>query len=331
MIFTESNIKMSNKNKEYYIELANHFGLCKTDLIYPIFITESNQHKNFESMPGVMKIPYNKIIDFVDQIVTKDLRSIILFGNPKKRDNHGSMAFSHNGIVQKTLRLLKSTFGSRLCLISDVCLCQYNKSGHCGILDNKNNLIKNDKTIEYLSKIAVSHSEAGADIVAPSSMMDGQVKFIRERLNREGYRKIKILSFSAKLSSSLYNPFRMELFLKKNFRGLNKSSYQVSYSNTNEIMREIDLDMKEGADMVMIKPSISSLDLIYRVSKISKLPIVVQIVSGEYSMVKAASNVGAIDEIYYLLNLLGAIKRSGGNKIISYSSLQLSEFMVGKY
>lgn len=318
---------MDKNSKEYYLELARHCGICKNDLIYPIFITESNQHKSLVSMPGIAKIPYHKIINHVDNLMKKDLRTLILFGDPKKRDEKGSLSFSHNGIIQKTLKLLKTTFGDKLSLISDVCLCQYNKSGHCGILDTKNNQIKNDETLEYLCKIALSHSEAGADIVAPSSMMDGQVKIIREKLNNEGYKKIKILSFSAKLSSSLYKPFRMETFLRKNLKNLDKSSYQVSYCNRKEIIREIDSDIREGADMVMIKPSITSLDLIYQTSKICKLPIVVQIVSGEYSMIKAASSIGAIDEIYYLINLIGAIKRAGGNKIISYSSLDLSRFI----
>lgn len=316
---------MSESDQKFYLELIKNFRLNKDDLIYPIFITEMAKYHQLVSMPGIFQIPYHKIIDSVGDVVDKGIKSIILFGIPRNKTRDGFFAFSANGVVQKTVRTLKSNFGDKLKLITDICLCNYNESGHCGIT-SKNNEIKNDQTVDYLAKIALSHSIAGADIVAPSSMMDGQVRCIREKLDNEGYKKTQILSFSAKQSSSLYKPFQSGVFL--NFQKcLDKSSYQVSYCNTMEVLREIEFDIREGADMIMLKPSISSLDLIYQVSKKYTAPTVVQIVSGEYSMIKAASKMGVIDEIHFLLNLLGSLKRSGADKIITYSSLYLSELM----
>jgi porphobilinogen synthase len=311
-----------------YFEFSKKFNLKKSDLIFPLFVDENNNFQELSYMPGIFKISYDKIIQIVDEVVDNGIQSIILFGIPKLRDNRGQSLISKNGVIQKSLQLIKSNFGSRITVITDVCVCQYNKTGHCGLLDKDKKVVNNDLTIKLLSKIALSHARAGVDIVAPSSMMDGQVKKIREILDANGYKKIKILSFSAKQSSSLYKPFRSETFFDTRANEIDKSTYQVSYNNPRQIHREIEMDIYEGANMVMIKPAISSLDLVYRIKKICKVPIVVQIVSGEYSMIKAAAKIGLFDETCFILNLISSLKRAGVDKIISYSSFNISKYLL---
>jgi porphobilinogen synthase len=311
-----------------YCEFSKKFNLKKSDLILPLFVDENKNFQELSYLPGIFKISYDKIIQIVDEVIDNGIQSLILFGIPKLRDNRGQSLIAKNGVVQKSLQLIKSNFGSRITVITDVCVCQYNKTGHCGILDKDKKVVNNDLTIELLSQIALSHARAGVDIVAPSSMMDGQVKKIREVLDANGYKKIKILSFSAKQSSSLYKPFRSETFFDIRANEIDKSTYQVSYNNPRQIHREIEMDIYEGANMVMIKPAISSLDLVYRIKKLCKIPIVVQIVSGEYSMIKAAAKIGLLDETYFILNLISSLKRAGVDKIISYSSFNISKYLL---
>lgn len=311
-----------------YYEFSKNFNLKKSDLIFPLFIDENNNFQELSCMPGIFKIPYNKIIKILDQIIDKGISSVILFGIPRVRDNNAKASFSNNGIIQKSLHLIKSNFGNKITIITDVCICQYNKTGHCGLLTKDKKAVSNDRTIELLGKIALSHARAGVDIVAPSSMMDGQVKRIREILDSNGYDKIKILSFSAKQSSSLYKPFRTENFFNINSNEIDKSSYQVSFKNPRQIHREIEMDIYEGADMVMIKPAMYSLDLVYKIKKFCNIPIVVQIVSGEFSMVKAASKEGLLDETFFILNIFRSLKRAGVDKIISYSSFDISKYLI---
>ena len=311
-----------------YCEFSKKFNLKKNDLIFPLFVDENNNFQELSYLPGIFKISYNKIIQIVEEIVDNGIHSLILFGIPRLRDNRGQSSFSKNGVVQKSLQLVKSNFGNKITVITDVCACQYNKTGHCGLFEKDKKVVNNDLTIELLSQIALSHARAGVDIVAPSSMMDGQVQKIREILDENGYNKIKILSFSAKQSSSLYKPFRSETFFDTSANEIDKSTYQVSYNNPRQIHREIEMDIYEGADMVMIKPAISSLDLVYRIKKLCKIPIVVQIVSGEYSMIKAASKIGLLDETYFILNLIYSLKRAGVDKIISYSSSNISKYLL---
>ncbi|HYY70945.1 MAG TPA: porphobilinogen synthase [Nitrososphaeraceae archaeon] len=311
-----------------YCEFSKKFNLKKNDLIFPLFIDENNNFQELSYLPGIFKISYNKIIQIVEEIVDNGIHSLILFGIPRLRDNRGQSSFSKNGVVQKSLQLIKSNFGNKITVITDVCVCQYNKTGHCGLFGKDKKVVNNDLTNELLSQIALSHARAGVDIVAPSSMMDGQVQKIREILDENGYNKIKILSFSAKQSSSLYKPFRSETFFDISANEIDKSTYQVSYNNPRQIHREIEMDIYEGADMVMIKPAISSLDLVYRIKKLCRIPIVVQIVSGEYSMIKAASKIGLLDETYFILNLIYSLKRAGVDKIISYSSFNISKYLL---
>jgi porphobilinogen synthase len=316
------------KNESIYYELSKKFDLKKNDLIFPLFVQENKNSKEFSSIPGIFKISYDNLLPAVEEITENGIRYLILFGIPKVRDNRGKSSISKKGIVQKSLQLIKSNFYGKITLISDICLCQYNKTGHCGIFQKDGKVVDNDLTIDVLSKIALSHAEAGVDVVAPSAMMDGQVGKIRKTLDSNGYDKIKILSFSAKQSTSLYKPFRSETFFDIGTNEIDKSTYQVSYNNPRQIQREVEMDIMEGSDMVMIKPAFSSLDLIYQVKKFCKKPIVIQVVSGEYAMIKAASKSGLLDENYFIINLFSSLKRAGADKIMSYSSLSISKYFL---
>jgi porphobilinogen synthase len=249
---------------------------------------------------------------------------VIIFGIPKSRDPIGSSAFDRKGIVQDAIREIKSSFGSAMSVATDVCICQYNLTGHCGIVSDDGK-VNNDATLKILAKIAVSHTEAGADIIAPSAMMDGQVYAIKKELYSRGL-DASVLSFSAKHASSLYTPFRSAAFAKMTKR-LDKSSYQVSYTNSRIALREIETDIHEGADMVMIKPALMYLDLVRMVKNKFNYPVAVQNVSGEYAMIKAAAARGWIDEEEWKVCSLVSIKRAGADKIISYFVLDVAKYL----
>jgi porphobilinogen synthase len=249
---------------------------------------------------------------------------MIIFGIPKSRDQIGSSAFDRKGIVQDAIREIKSSFGSAMSVATDVCICQYNLTGHCGIASNGGR-VNNDATLKVLAKIAASHAEAGADVVAPSAMMDGQVYAIKRELDSRRF-DASILSFSAKHASSLYTPFRSAAFAKMTTR-LDKSSYQVSYSNSRVALREIETDINEGADMVMIKPALMYLDLVRKVKNRFNYPVAVQNVSGEYAMIKAAAMRGWIDEEEWKVRSIASIRRAGADKIISYFVLDVAKYL----
>ncbi len=311
-----------------YHRACSEVRLLKKDMIFPIFIQEHGtklQHVNM--MPGTTTMPLSETINQVQKVLDAGISSIIIFGIPTKRDHTGCHASDKNGIVQRALQLIKNKFGNLINVTTDVCLCQYNFSGHCGVLFD-NGKIDNDSTLRLLSEIALSHAQAGADIVAPSSMMDGQVLSIRKSLDKYGFTKTRILSFSAKFHSSLYGPFRSAIFSKKcNYKKLDKSSYQIAYTNQQETMREIQNDIKEGADMVMIKPAMAYLDIIYMIKEKLKFPLAVQNVSGEYAMVKAASRREWIEEENVKINSIVSMKRAGADKIISYFAMDIARYL----
>lgn len=277
-----------------------------------------------KSMPGMAVTPIQKISQRIQSIVDSGISSVIIFGIPKSRDPIGSFAFDRKGIVQDAIREIKSSFGSAMTVATDVCICQYNLTGHCGIVSNDGK-VNNDATLKILAKIAVSHAEAGADIIAPSAMMDGQVYTIKKELYSRGL-DASVLSFSAKHASSLYTPFRSAAFAKMTKR-LDKSSYQVSYANSRLALREIETDIHEGADMVMIKPALMYLDLVRMVKNKFNYPVAVQNVSGEYAMIKAAAIRGWIDEEEWKVCSLVSIKRAGADKIISYFVLDVAKYL----
>jgi porphobilinogen synthase len=290
--------------------------------VSPIFVSEKKG--DIGTMPGLSIASLDGIEDHIQKISDKGITSIILFGVPSIRTECGENAKDNEGIVQKATARIKSHFGSRLTILADVCICQYNSTGHCG-LAGKDGGIDNDSTIKLLGQIAASQVEAGADIVAPSAMMDGQVRAIRTTLKDLGM-KAAILSYSAKHSSSLYTPFRSAAFAKPRSE-LDKSSYQVSYANARQAMREIESDICEGSDMVMIKPAMAYLDLIRMAKDTFDFPLAAQNVSGEYAMIKAAGMRGFVDEEEWKVCTIGSIRRAGADRIISYFASDIAEYL----
>jgi porphobilinogen synthase len=313
--------QLERDNEERYREIFAAAGLRKSHLIFPVFV--SDRPGRIGSMPGMSVTPVEKVAQHVQSIVDSSVSSIIVFGIPKSRDQRGSPAADRQGVVQRAVRAIKSGFGNAVNVVTDVCVCQYNLSGHCGIIAN-NNKVDNDATLQVLAEIAASHAEAGADVIAPSSMMDGQVRAIKSAL--AGFAKTMVLSYSAKHASSLYTPFRSAAFAKAKSR-LDKSSYQVSYANPRQVLLEIETDINEGADMVMIKPALAYLDLVRMVKDKFSYPVAVQNVSGEYAMIKAAAMQGWIDEEEWKVSSIASIKRAGADRIISYFALDAAKYL----
>ena len=294
--------------------------LLKTsNLITPIIIGK----KSASNSSGLHVISDRNLLEKLEKILALHLDKIIIFGVPELHDSSGSQAWNNKGIVQNTLRIIRESFGNKIQIIADVCVCQYNLSGHCGVV-NQNNYVDNDKTLKLMSKISLSYAESGADMVAPSSMMDGLVMSIRNKLNDNGFRDTKIMSFS-KQFSGLYSPFRLATFNK--FSKMDKSTYQIGYSNSREILRKIEMDLDEGADIITIKPSFNNIDLISRIFDMAKCKIAVQQVSGEYAMVKAASRNRLIDENEWIIGYFASMIRAGVDFIISYGAEELAALL----
>jgi len=294
--------------------------LLKTNnLITPIIVGK----KSASNSSGLHVISDKNLLDKLEKILALHLDKIIIFGVPELHNSSGSQAWNNKGIVQNTLRIIRESFGNKIQIIADVCVCQYNLSGHCGVV-NQNNYVDNDKTLKLMSKISLSYAESGADMVAPSSMMDGLVMSIRNKLNDNGFRDTKIMSFS-KQFSGLYSPFRLTTF--KKFSKMDKSTYQIGYSNSREILRKIEMDLDEGADIITIKPSFGNIDLISRIFDMAKCKIAVQQVSGEYAMVKAASRNRLIDENEWIIGYFASMIRAGVDFIISYGAEEIAALL----
>jgi porphobilinogen synthase len=327
--------QISGLEADHYTELLGRVGLRKRDLISPIFIHDSNSEHSAEKQSSweFAKVHVKDLTQHIQSIVDSGITSVILFGIPQKRDERGYSAFKGNGLVKKSTKKIKKEYEGLVKVIADVCVCQYNLSGHCGLLRKSRNgrgeTIDNDSTLALLSEIATNYAESGADIIAPSSMMDGQVKCIRSALDVMGFRNTKIMAYSAKHASSLYTPFRMTAYYENitNQKGIDKSSYQVGFANPRQVAREVQADIQEGADMVMIKPGLAYLDLISMVREWSHFPVIVQNVSGEYAMIKAAAKRGWIDEEEWKVNCFASMKRAGANSIISYFSLDVAKYI----
>ncbi|AIF82843.1 delta-aminolevulinic acid dehydratase [Candidatus Nitrososphaera evergladensis SR1] len=311
-----------------YADTLSLAGLKREHLICPVFVSEKQEEGggSIAAMPGISISPFKDAVLSVQKIFDAGIRSIIVFGIPKSRDGDGSAAADRSGVVQRATREIKSAFGRSLDVITDVCVCQYNLSGHCGLVRNNSGTVDNDSTLEVLAEISQSHAEAGADIVAPSAMMDGQVRAIRSALDKNGHYATRILSYSAKHASSLYTPFRSAAFAKKN-GAIDKAGYQVSFANPKQAIREIAGDIEEGADMVMVKPGLAYLDLVRRAKERFSVPVAVQNVSGEYAMIKAAGMMGWIDEEQWKITSLAAMRRAGADRIISYFALDVARYL----
>jgi len=305
-------------------DMLNQICLKPSNLIYPIFVDETiKKPVAIDSMPGYNRLPISQVAEEGKQALLQGVKSVILFGIPAKKDDIGTSAFAKDGVVQKAIRELKKAHGDDLVVIGDVCLCEYTSHGHCGIVKDKD--VQNDQTLELLGKVAVSQAEAGVDIVAPSAMMDGQVGAIRDALDDSGFDQVPIMAYSAKYASAFYGPFRDAAESMPQFG--NRKSYQMSQGNVEEALREIDLDIAEGADMIMVKPALAYLDIISLAKANFDVPIVAYNVSGEYSLVKAAAKNGWVDEKAITNEILTGIKRAGADLIITYHAKDLKTWL----
>ena len=289
------------------------------ELIYPIFVIEGNHICNpVDSMPGICQYSIDRLGEELDRVLEAGITGILLFGIPAHKDEVGSGAYDDHGIVQEAIRFMKSEEKYRgLIVIADVCLCEYTSHGHCGLI--RDGIILNDETLPLLAKTAVSYAAAGADIIAPSDMMDGRVGAIREALDEAGFLQIPIMAYSAKFASSFYGPFRDAAHSAPGFG--DRKTYQMDPANGREAMREVEADLLEGADIIIAKPAMAYMDVIRDISADYNVPIAAYNVSGEYSMVKAAAANGWIDERKIVMEILTGLKRAWAKMIITYHAL----------
>ena len=304
-------------------DLVDDTNLSTTDLIYPIFVCEGkNIKKEIKSMPGQYQLSIDNVLKTCDELVSKNINSIILFGIPSKKDEEGLVAIDDNGIVQRAIKEIKKKNKNTLVIV-DVCNCQYTTHGHCGTI--KDGDVDNDSTLKNLGDQALSLANAGADVIAPSDMMDGRVKYIRDILDKSNYHKIPIFSYSIKYESSFYGPFRNATDISKNFK--DRKTYQMSFKSSNEALREAEMDIKEGVDVIIIKPALSYLDILYKIKSKYNIPVIAYNVSGEYSMLKAASEKKWIKSKETIIEILTSMKRAGANAIITYHALEISDYL----
>ncbi len=304
-------------------ETVRETRMSKASLVYPMFIKEGTDIKEeIASMPGQYRWSIDRLDELMNQLSKAGVLRIMLFGIPSIKDEAGSGAYDINGIVQKALHYIKANYPQMYC-ITDVCLCEYTSHGHCGMLCGE--IVDNDKTLPLLAQTALSHAKAGADMVAPSDMMDGRVAAIRSMLDDNGYLNIPIMSYSVKYSSSFYGPFREAAGSAPSFG--DRKSYQMDYHNKSEAIKEIDLDIEEGADILMVKPALSYLDVIQTVAENSVCPLAAYSVSGEYSMIKAAAKLGYMDEESAICETAVSIYRAGADILITYFAMELARFM----
>lgn len=293
------------------------------DLIYPIFLVEGeNIKKEIPTLPNNYHFSVDMLKEEIEELTNLGIKAVMLFGLPDTKDEMGTEAYAENGIVQKGIRKIKE-ITKELLVMTDVCMCQYTDHGHCGII--RNGKVDNDLTLEYIAKIALSHAKAGADMIAPSDMMDGRVAAIRKKLDENGFQNISIMSYSAKYSSAFYGPFRAAAHSAPQFG--DRRTYQMDFGNSDEALREVELDLMEGADIVMVKPALSYMDIIRRVKDNFNVPIAAYNVSGEYAMIKAASKAGLVDERSIAIEALTSIKRAGADIIITYFAKDMARWL----
>jgi porphobilinogen synthase len=301
--------------------------LSAHDFVLPLFVSEKlEQHRPIASMPGVFQFSLQEIVGEAQRAQDRGLQAILLFGIPEKKDEQASGAYAENGIVQKAVRAVKSKCPG-LVAITDVCLCEYMSHGHCGVtrIDGDHFHVLNDETVDLLVRTALSHAAAGADMVAPSDMMDGRIGAIREALDAAGFDQTGIMSYAAKFASAFYGPFREAAESPPQFG--DRRSYQMDYANADEALREVALDIDEGADIVMVKPALPYIDILWQVHEHFGKPTAVYHVSGEYAMVKAAAEKGIVDERAAVLEIMTALKRAGADVIITYWARELTEWV----
>lgn len=313
------------RQNEVMRDLVRETRLNVKDFIYPIFVIDGENIKTpVNSMPNVYQYSIDRLSEILDEVKKSKISGVMLFGIPKPedKDEYGTQAYEENGITQRAVRYIKKNYPEILCIV-DVCLCEYTSHGHCGVVENGE--ILNDETLPLLCKMAVSLVEAGADMVAPSDMMDGRVSAIRDALDNAGYKNTPIMAYSAKFASAYYGPFRDAAQSAPCFG--DRRSYQMDFTNSKEALREIEADIAENADIVMVKPALAYLDILKEASSTYNMPFAVYNVSGEYSMVKAAAMQGWIDEKRIVTENLIAMKRAGANIIITYHALDMAKWL----
>ncbi len=307
-------------------DLVREAALSSSDLIYPLFVGPGKDRvQPVSSMPGVAQISVDRVARECQEASSLGILAVILFGLPERKDPLGSEAYSDNGVVQRAIREIKEKVPALL-VITDVCLCEYTDHGHCGVI--KEGDVDNDTTLELLAKEALSHARAGADIVGPSDMMDGRVGTIRKLLDQEGFSRVAIMSYAAKYASGFYGPFREAAESTPQFG--DRRSYQMDPGNADEALREVELDIAEGADIVMVKPAMTYLDVVYRVKERFGYPVAAYNVSGEYSMIKAAGSNGWVDEKRIMMEVLLSIKRAGADMILTYFAKDAARELGGQ-
>jgi len=312
------------RKNEKLRQLIRETTLTPGNLIYPLFVGPgTNVVRPVSSMPGVAQLSVDRAVVECGEAAELGIPAVILFGIPETKDARGSEACMSNGVVQQAVRAIKENV-PELLVVTDVCLCEYTDHGHCGLI--KNGTVENDSTLELLAQEALSHAQAGADVVAPSDMMDGRVGAIRELLDSKGFDQVAIMAYAAKYASGFYGPFREAAESTPQFG--DRRSYQMDPANSDEALREVELDIQEGADIVMVKPALAYLDVIYRVKQQFGYPVAAYNVSGEYSMIKAAGINGWIDEERIMFEVLLSIRRAGADMILTYFAKQLARALA---
>lgn len=297
----------------------------KDSLIYPIFFEEGKNIKSpIDAMDGQFRYSPDRAKEIIDRCLSHGVNKVLLFGIPKEKDEKGSQAYAENGIVQQAVRAIKEEYGDSVYVVTDVCMCEYTSHGHCGILCGHD--VDNDETLKYLTATAVSHAEAGADMVAPSDMMDGRVAAIREGLDEKGFKNVPIMSYAVKYASKFYGPFREAAGSAPSFG--DRKTYQMDPHNVREAMREAMYDEEEGADILMVKPALSYLDVIKELSYNTNLPVATYSVSGEYSMIKNAGKAGLIDEYGIMCETTASMFRAGADIVITYYAMEAADAIV---
>ena len=307
--------------------LVRETNLTAHDFVLPLFISEKiDKRRSIASMPGVSQLTVDEVVDEARKAQDAGLQAVLLFGIPEKKDEQASGAYAENGVIQKALRAIKKKC-PELIAITDVCLCEYMSHGHCGVtrMDGEHFHVLNDESVDLLAKTAVSHAKAGADMVAPSDMMDGRIGAIREALDANGFTDTGIMSYAAKFASVFYGPFRDAAESPPQFG--DRRTYQMDTANADEALREVALDVDEGADIIMIKPALPYLDILWRARERFGKPTAVYHVSGEYAMVKAAAEKGIVDERGAVMEIMTSIKRAGADIIVTYWARELTKWI----
>jgi len=313
------------RSREALRKLIRETEISLSQLIMPYFVREGRNVKEpIEAMPGQFRWSPDSLLGELEELRDLGVSAILLFGLPSEKDDSGQSAFEPKGVVQEAVRAIKKNFPDLL-VITDVCLCAYTSHGHCGLVNGAGE-IDNDSSLKILQKTALSHAESGADMVAPSDMMDGRVRAIRNALDRNGWKHTPILSYAAKYASAFYGPFREAAHSAPAFG--DRKSYQMDPANREEAMREIEIDIEEGADLVMVKPALAYLDVIREAKERFQFPLAAYNVSGEYAMVKAASREGWLDEKKTVMEILTAIRRAGARTILSYHAKDVAEWLA---